>query len=59
MVILYIVPVQSIKKENEKQIEKFITKYPDMKKRKEVTILPYQYHSDGFYMCPIRKGMKI
>lgn len=43
------------KKENEKQIEKFITKYPDMKKRKEVTILPYQYHSDGFYMCLLEK----
>ena len=42
-------------KENEKQIEKFITKYPDMKKRKEVTILPYQYHSDGFYMCLLEK----
>ena len=43
------------KKENEKQIEKFMTKYPDMKKRKELTILPYQYHSDGFYMCLLEK----
>lgn len=43
------------KKENEKQIAKFITKYPDMKKRKELTILPYQYHSDGFYMCLLEK----
>lgn len=43
------------KKENEKQIEKFMIKYPDMKKRKELTILPYQYHSDGFYMCLLEK----
>ena len=43
------------KKENEKQIEKFMTKYPDMKKLKELTILPYQYHSDGFYMCLLEK----
>ena len=40
---------------NEKQIEKFMIKYPDMKKRKEITILPYQYHSDGFYMCLLEK----
>ena len=46
------------KKENEKQIEKFMTKYPDMKKRKELTILPYQYHSDGFYMCLLEKEWK-
>lgn len=43
------------KKENEKQIEKFMIKYPDMKKRKELTILPYKYHSDGFYMCLLEK----
>lgn len=43
------------KKENEKQIELFIKKYPDMKKIKEITILPYLYHSDGFYMCLLEK----
>lgn len=43
------------KKENEKQIQSFIKKHPDIKKIKEVTILPYQYHSDGFYMCLLEK----
>lgn len=43
------------KKENEKQIQWFIEKYPDMKVIKEMTILPYEYHSDGFYMCLLKK----
>lgn len=43
------------KKENEKQVEAFLLKYPDMKKITERTILPYQYHSDGFYMCLMQK----
>ncbi len=43
------------KKENEKQIENFIKNHPDMKKIEEMTILPYQYHSDGFYMCLMEK----
>lgn len=43
------------KKENEKQIESFIKKHPQMKVAKEITILPYEYHSDGFYMCLLEK----
>lgn len=43
------------KKENEKQIQAFIKRHPDMIKQKELTILPYQYHSDGFYMCLLEK----
>ncbi|MEG0366614.1 MAG: 16S rRNA (cytosine(967)-C(5))-methyltransferase RsmB, partial [Coprobacillus sp.] len=43
------------KKENEKQIESFIKKHPQMKIAKEITILPYEYHSDGFYMCLLEK----
>lgn len=43
------------KKENEKQIENFIHRHPDMEVLEERTILPYQYHSDGFYMCLMRK----
>jgi len=43
------------KKENEKQIKAFLEKHPDMKKLEEQTILPYQYHSDGFYMCKMQK----
>lgn len=43
------------KKENEKQISAFLQKHTDLKKLKEITILPYQYHSDGFYMCLLEK----
>lgn len=43
------------KKENEKQIQAFIQKHPDMKIIEEKTILPYMYHSDGFYMCLLEK----
>ncbi len=43
------------KKENEKQIEAFIKKHPDMKVIEEKTILPYEYHSDGFFMCLMEK----
>ena len=58
VVILYIVLVQLIKNENEKQIQAFIKRHPDMKVIKEQTILPFEYHSDGFYMCLLEKGMK-
>lgn len=44
------------KKENEKQIQAFIKRHPDMQIIEEKTILPYQYHSDGFYMCLLVKG---
>lgn len=43
------------KKENEKQIEKFVSLHPDMIKKYEETILPFDYHSDGFYMCLLEK----
>lgn len=43
------------KKENEKQIAAFVNKHPDMKIKEEQTILPYVYHSDGFYMCLLEK----
>ena len=41
----------------EKQIEKFIKKHPDMHVVEERTILPYEYHSDGFYMCLLEKDV--
>lgn len=43
------------KKENEKQIELFIKKHPQMILIEERTILPFEYHSDGFYMCLLEK----
>lgn len=44
------------KKENQKQIQAFLLKHPDMVILSEKTILPYEYHSDGFYMCLLEKG---
>lgn len=43
------------KKENEKQIESFMKRHPDMIKKEEKTILPYEFGSDGFYMCLLEK----
>ena len=40
----------------EKQIQAFIKRHPDMKVLEERTILPFEYHSDGFYMCLLEKG---
>lgn len=44
------------KKENEFMIQKFIEQYSDMKIIEEKCILPYEYDSDGFYMCKLEKG---
>ena len=44
------------KKENENMIQSFIKKYPDMKIIDEKKIMPYEYDSDGFYMCKLEKG---
>ncbi|MCD7840073.1 MAG: 16S rRNA (cytosine(967)-C(5))-methyltransferase RsmB, partial [Erysipelotrichaceae bacterium] len=41
------------KKENEKQIQAFLLRHPDMKILEEKTILPTI--SDGFYMCLLEK----
>ena len=43
-------------KENELMIQKFIEKHPDMEVIKQRTILNYEYHTDGFYMCKMKKG---
>jgi len=44
------------KKENGMMIEHFIQKHPDMKVIEQRTILNYEYHTDGFYMCKMKKG---
>lgn len=46
------------KKENDKQIERFIKDHLDMKIIKEKTILPYENNSDGFYYCKMIKEEK-
>lgn len=43
------------KEENEQQMEEFLRTHPDAEKIQEETILPLQYHSDGFYICKIRR----
>ena len=43
------------KKENEKNIERFMEDCPMMYKEEEQTILPYNYQSDGFYMVKLVK----
>ncbi|WP_249029690.1 16S rRNA (cytosine(967)-C(5))-methyltransferase RsmB [Tannockella kyphosi] len=43
------------KKENQKMIEQFIKKHPDMIVLEERQILPYEYNSDGFYMVKLKK----
>ena len=30
--------------------------HPDMKVIEQRTILNYEYHKDGFYMCKMKKG---
>lgn len=39
------------KKENEKQIEAFMISHPEYRKDYECTIFPFEYDSDGFYIC--------
>lgn len=43
------------KKENEKQVATFVQAHPDMHIVEEQTILPFMMHSDGFYMCLLKK----
>ncbi|MGM9952615.1 MAG: 16S rRNA (cytosine(967)-C(5))-methyltransferase RsmB [Intestinibaculum porci] len=43
------------KKENEKQVATFVKDHPDMRIVEEKTILPFDMHSDGFYMCLLKK----
>lgn len=43
------------KKENEKMIEAFLSEHPDMVVLEQRKIMPYEYDSDGFYMCKLEK----
>lgn len=44
------------KKENDYMIDKFIKMYPDMHVISKRTILNFEYHTDGFFMCKMKKG---
>lgn len=43
------------KSENEEQIAWLIEKYPNLKVEYEKTILPYEYGTDGFFICKLKK----
>lgn len=43
------------KEENEMQIKNFLKNRVDVEVVYERTILPFEYHSDGFYICKMRK----
>jgi 16S rRNA (cytosine967-C5)-methyltransferase len=44
------------RKENQSQIQRFLKDHPDFICVEEKQILPYQYHSDGFYMAKLKKN---
>ncbi len=44
------------KSENEEQIAWLIDKYKDLKVEYQKTILPYEYGTDGFFICKLKKG---
>lgn len=43
------------KNENERQIRSFLDRHEDFEIDKEKIILPYEYHTDGFYICKLRR----
>ncbi len=43
------------KDENERQIEKFLQKNPNFEIVKEKKIMPFDYQTDGFYICKMRR----
>lgn len=43
------------KKENEKQVEKFLKNHEEYTLLEMRTIFPYEYHSDGFFMAKFKK----
>ncbi|MDD3191390.1 MAG: 16S rRNA (cytosine(967)-C(5))-methyltransferase RsmB [Bacilli bacterium] len=43
------------KQENEEQVRLFLKNHPEFKIEVEKTILPYEYHTDGFYICKMRR----
>ncbi len=43
------------KSENEQQIEFLLEKFPDLKVEYQKTILPFEYNTDGFFICKLKK----
>ena len=44
------------KSENEEQIEYLLSKYKDLTVEYQKTILPFEYNTDGFFICKLKKG---
>ncbi len=44
------------KGENEVQVKKFLTRYPEFTLLDESLLLPHTYQTDGFYIATLRKG---
>lgn len=44
------------KDENENQIAKFLRKHPDFEIVVEKKIMPFDYNTDGFYICKMRRN---
>lgn len=44
------------KDENERQIDRFIQKHPEFEIVETRKILPFEYHTDGFYICKMRRN---
>lgn len=44
------------KSENEEQIEYLLKKFPDLQVEYQNTILPFEYNTDGFFICKLKKG---
>lgn len=43
------------KNENERQVARFLDEHPNYEKVQEVTYLPYEHQTDGFYICKLRR----
>ena len=43
------------KSENEEQIQEFVKNHKDMEIEYEKTILPFEYGTDGFFICKLKK----
>ncbi|MBO7536228.1 MAG: 16S rRNA (cytosine(967)-C(5))-methyltransferase RsmB, partial [Bacilli bacterium] len=44
------------KDENERQVARFIANHPNYEVLEEATYLPYEYGTDGFYICKLRRN---
>lgn len=43
------------KDENQNQIARFLKRYPMFIIEKEIILLPFEHHTDGFYICKMRR----